>query len=393
MFQEFQPFGRQEAANGEKRITLRRMLRSTSTKLRASNWLFLTTVVVPTLAAILYFGFLASDVYVSESKFVVRSPDKPAASGLGVILKSAGFANAGDELYAAQSYATSRDALRAINRDGAFKTAFTRPEISIVDRFNPLGLSGSFEDLYKYFQKKIQLQHDSATSIATLTVRAYTPADAHRFNQELLEMSEATVNRLNDRGRKDLVRYAQLEVDNAKQKAQAAAVALAAYRNRSGIVDPEKQASVQMQMVSKLQDSLIAAKTELAQLQQYTPDNPRIPVIGTQIATVQQEIDRELGKVAGNQRSLAATIVQFQRLTLEDQLAGKQLAAALGSLEEARNESQRKQAYVERIVQPNRPDDPIEPRRLRGILTTLVLGLVAFGILRMLLAGVREHAQ
>lgn len=393
MFQEFQPFGRQEAADGEKRITLRRMLRSTSTKLRASNWLFLTTVVVPTLAAILYFGFLASDVYVSESKFVVRSPDKPAASGLGVILKSAGFANAGDELYAAQSYATSRDALRAINRDGAFKTAFTRPEISIVDRFNPLGLSGSFEDLYKYFQKKIQLQHDSATSIATLTVRAYTPADAHRFNQELLEMSEATVNRLNDRGRKDLVRYAQLEVDNAKQKAQAAAVALAAYRNRSGIVDPEKQASVQMQMVSKLQDSLIAAKTELAQLQQYTPDNPRIPVIGTQIATVQQEIDRELGKVAGNQRSLAATIVQFQRLTLEDQLAGKQLAAALGSLEEARNESQRKQAYVERIVQPNRPDDPIEPRRLRGILTTLVLGLVAFGILRMLLAGVREHAQ
>jgi capsular polysaccharide transport system permease protein len=393
MFQEFQPFGRQEAANGEKRITLRRMLRSTSTKLRASNWLFLTTVVVPTLAAILYFGFLASDVYVSESKFVVRSPDKPAASGLGVILKSAGFANAGDELYAAQSYATSRDALRAINRDGAFKTAFTRPEISIVDRFNPLGLSGSFEDLYKYFQKKIQLQHDSATSIATLTVRAYTPADAHRFNQELLEMSEATVNRLNDRGRKDLVRYAQLEVDNAKQKAQAAAVALAAYRNRSGIVDPEKQASVQMQMVSKLQDSLIAAKTELAQLQQYTPDNPRIPVIGTQIATVQQEIDRELGKVAGNQRSLAATTVQFQRLTLEDQFAGKQLAAALASLEEARNESQRKQAYVERIVQPNRPDDPIEPRRLRGILTTLVLGLVAFGILRMLLAGVREHAQ
>ena len=393
MFQEFQPFGRQEAADGEKRITLRRMLRSTSTKLRASNWLFLATVVVPTLAAILYFGFLASDVYVSESKFVVRSPDKPAASGLGVILKSAGFANAGDELYAAQSYATSRDALRAINRDGAFKTAFTRPEISIVDRFNPLGLSGSFEDLYKYFQKKIQLQHDSATSIATLTVRAYTPADAHRFNQELLEMSEATVNRLNDRGRKDLVRYAQLEVDNAKQKAQAAAVALAAYRNRSGIVDPEKQASVQMQMVSKLQDSLIAAKTELAQLQQYTPDNPRIPVIGTQIATVQQEIDRELGKVAGNQRSLAATTVQFQRLTLEDQFAGKQLAAALGSLEEARNESQRKQAYVERIVQPNRPDDPIEPRRLRGILTTLVLGLVAFGILRMLLAGVREHAQ
>ena len=204
---------------------------------------------------------------------------------------------------------------------------------------------------------------------------------------------EATVNRLNERGRQDLVRYAQAEVDNAKARSQATALRLAELRNRSGIVDPEKQAQVQMQMVSKLQDSLIAAKTELAQLQQYTPENPRIPVIRTQIGTVQGEIDRELGKVAGNRRSLAASGVQFQRVMLENDFADKQLTAALASLEDARSESQRKQAYIERIVQPNLPDDPIEPRRLRGILATFVLGLVAFGILRMLLAGVKEHAQ
>jgi capsular polysaccharide transport system permease protein len=392
MFQEFQSFGRQQAT-GRGGISLRQMLSSASRKLKIGNWLFFVTVVAPTLIAILYYGFLASDIYVSESKFVVRSPEKPAASGLGVILKSAGFANAGDEIYAAASFASSRDALRAINRGNAFRRAYTRPEISVIDRFNPLGMSGSFEDLYKYFQKKVLLQNDASTSITTLTVRAYAPEDAFRFNQQLLEMSEATVNRLNERGRSDLVRYAQAEVDNAKSKAQAAAIALAAYRNRSGIVDPEEQATAQMQMISKLQDSLISAKTELSQLQQYTPENPRIPVVTTQIATVQNEIDRELGKVAGDRRSLAATAVQYQRFALENEFAGKQLAAALASLEDARSESQRKQAYVERIVQPNLPDDPIEPRRIRGILATLVIGLVAYGILRMLLAGVREHAQ
>jgi len=46
---------------------------------------------------------------------------------------------------------------------------------------------------------------------------------------------------------------------------------------------------------------------------------------------------------------------------------------------------------VERIVQPSHPDKPLEPRRLRGILVTFLLGLVAWGILSMLLAGVREH--
>jgi capsular polysaccharide transport system permease protein len=115
--------------------------------------------------------------------------------------------------------------------------------------------------------------------------------------------------------------------------------------------------------------------------------------VNTQIGTIQAEIDRALGKVAGNRQSLANSAVQYERLTLENEFADKQLTAALASLEDARSETQRKQAYVERIVQPNLPDDPSEPRRLRGIIATFVLGLVAYGILRMLLAGVKEHAQ
>lgn len=355
--------------------------------------LFILVVVLPFVAAVLYFGFLASDVYVSESRFVVRSPEKPAATGLGVILKSAGFTNGGDELYAAQSFATSRDALRAINRNDEFRKAYTRPGISIFDRFNPLGLWGSFEKLYQYFQDKVQLQNDTTTDITTLTVRAYTAADAHKFNEELLELSESTVNQLNERGRRDLVRYAQVDVDKAKAKATNAALALAAYRNRSGVVDPEKQAEAQMQLISKLQDNLIATKTQLAQLLRYAPQNPRIPVVRTEISTLQNEIDKELGKVAGNRGSLSSSAVQFQRLTLEGDFAAKQLAGALASLEEAQNEARRKQAYVERIVQPNLPDAPIEPRRWRGIFATLALSLLAYGILRMLLAGIREHAQ
>jgi capsular polysaccharide transport system permease protein len=393
MFQEFQTFRRRRTAADAEDIAPRHKAASFLTQLRAKNWLFVTIVVVPTFVATIYYGFVASNIYISESKFVVRSPDKPAVSGLGVILKSAGFANAGDELYAAQSFAISRDALRAINQSGAFQRAYTRPEISLADRFNPFGRTGTFEDLYRYFQNKVRLQNDSGSSITTLTVRAYTPQDAYRFNQQLLEMSEATVNRLNSRGREDLVRFAQAEVDNAKARATATSLALAAYRNRSGIVDPDKQATAQMSMISKLQDSLIAAKTELAQLERYTPENPRVPVVNTQIGTIQAEIDRALGKVAGNRQSLANSAVQYERLTLENEFADKQLTAALASLEDARSETQRKQAYVERIVQPNLPDDPSEPRRLRGIIATFVLGLVAYGILRMLLAGVKEHAQ
>lgn len=360
-------------------------------RLRKANPLFLITVVVPTMLAVIYFGFLASDVYVSQTQFVVRSPDKPATSGIGVLLKSVGFSNAGDEIFATQDYVVSRDALRALNADKAVERAYTRPGVSIFNRFNPLGWNGSFEDLFDYYSGKVGIENDATSSITTLSVQAFTPEDAFRFNKQLLEQAEGLVNRLNTRGQSDLVEYAEREAREAEQAGLDASRELARYRDQRGVIDPERQATVQLQMVSKLQDELIGARTQLAQLRALAPENPQIPVLETRIGALTREIDTALGGVTGARSSLSAAAVRFQRLQLEREFADRRLTAALTSLQEARNEARRQQAYVERIVQPSLPDEAERPRRLRGIAATFVLGLIAFGVLTMLLAGVREH--
>lgn len=359
--------------------------------LRSINPLFLVTVVLPTLLATIYFGLLASDVYISQSQFVVRSPDKPSATGLGVLLKSVGFSNAGDEIFVAQEYVKSRDALRSLERDGTVRRAYGNDSISVFDRFNGFGWNSSFEDLFDYFRGKVKVEHDTTSSITTLSVRAYRPEDARRINRQLLDLSEALVNRLNSRGEFDVLGYAQREAGEAEQQARRASQALAAFRQQSGVVDPEKQAGVQLQLVSKLQDELIGARLQLQQLQTVAPDNPQIPLLQSRIEGLGRQIDIETGRAAGSQRSLSAAAVRYQRLVLDREYADKRLTAALASLQEARNEARRKQAYVERIAEPNLPDEALEPRRFRGILATLVLGLVAYGILSMLLAGIREH--
>lgn len=349
------------------------------------------TVVMPLALSVLYFGVFASDVYISESKFVVRSPDKPAVSGVGILLKTAGFSNANDELYASHEFIRSRDALKAINAKDAFRKAYADSSISTFDRFDGIGRSGTFEDLYKYFRRKVTVNYDSTSGVTTLSVRAYSPEAARLFNEDLLRMAEQTVNRLNARGRADLIANTQAEVDDAKRDARKAASDLARFRNRSGVVDPEKQATFQLQMVSKLQDELIANRTQLAELRAYAPSNSQVVALRARIENLKRQIDEETGKVVGNQKSLATGIEQYQGLVLESQYAEKRLAAAMAAFQEAENEARRKHVYVERIVQPNRPDRPLEPRRLAGILATLVLGLVAWGILSLLLAGVREH--
>ena len=355
------------------------------------NRLFFITVLLPTFLAIIYFGFIAADVYISESRFVVRSPDRQVATGLGALLKSTGFSRSQDDSYTVQDVMRSRDALKIINTELPLDKAFGGSNGDIISRFNSLGLDGSQEALYRYYQNKISIDLDSSSSISTLKVNAFKAEDAYRINSLLLELAERLVNQLNQRGRQDMIRFAMSEVEIAEQKAKAANLALAEYRNQQGIFDPERQSAMQLQLVSKLQDELIAAQTQLEQVRVFTPENPQIPVLQKRVSTLQSEINKQMSKVAGGNASLTKKSAEYERLVLERGFAEKQLAAALVSLEQARNDAQRKQLYLERIVQPSKPDVAVEPRRLRAILTTLVLGLICWGIFTILLSGVREH--
>lgn len=360
-------------------------------KLRRIGKLFWITVVAPTALAVLYFGSFASDVYISESRYVVRSPDKPQKAGIGMLLGSAGFGAASEEVRAAQGFIQSRDALRAINADEFARKAWGSESVFIFDRFNPLGWSGSFEDLYQYYEGKVDAAYDSETGITVLTVRAFSAGEAQAINARLLQNAETLVNQLNQRGRADLVRFAEQEVAEAKTQAANAAEQLAAYRNRKGVIDPERQATVQLQMISKLQDELIGARMQLLQLTRAAGQNPQIPLLKVRIAGLEQAIKEELSEVAGSNGSLSAAAAEYQRLQVQREFADQQLGLSLAALQDARNEARRQGAYVERVAQPSLPDDALEPRRLRGILGTLVIGLVAWGILTLLLAGVREH--
>jgi len=356
--------------------------------------IFLGTVIVPTLLASVYYGLIASDVYISESRFIVRSPQRPVQSGfLGSFLQSTGISRAQDDTFAVHDFIVSRDALRQLDQKLSVAKLFSHPDIDFLDRFGALEWDKSFETLYRYYKRRVGVEYDSTSSISLLRVSAFTAQDANRINDLLLGMSEQLVNQMSERARQDIVRYAQGEVDLAERRAADAALALAAFRNRNIVVDPEKQSSFQLQQVSKLQDDLIATQTQVAQLRAVSPESPQIMVLQTKIDTLQAAIDAETAKVAGRTGSLSGKAAAYERVGLEREFADKQLGIALAALEAARNEAQHQHFYLERIVQPNLPDIAIEPRRLRSVVTVLLIGLLAWGILSLLLASVREHLQ
>ena len=80
----------------------------------------------------------------------------------------------------------------------------------------------TFENLFRYYGSMVAASVDQESGLAVVVVRAFTPEDAYEINSRLLGLSEELVNRLNERGRGDLLRYAQAEVAAAAAKAKEA---------------------------------------------------------------------------------------------------------------------------------------------------------------------------
>lgn len=357
------------------------------------NKLFLFTVILPTTIAIFYYGLYASDVFISESRFVLRSPQKQSQPSIvGAFLQGSGFSKAQDDAYSVHDYITSRDALNTLDESLKLKSAYSQSKVDIFNRFAGIDGDDSFEALHKYYQKYIAIEYDTLSSITVLKTSAFNAKDAYLMNVELLDMSEKLVNKLNDRGRRDLVHYAEQEVDEAERKAKAAALSVSKFRSNNSVVDPEKQSAQQLLAVGKLQEELIASNNQLSQLKSLAPENPQIPVLKVRIEYLQKAINAETAKVAGTgTSSLTNKAANYERLNLEREFADKNLAYALSALTTAKNEAQRQQLYLERLVQPSLPDIATEPRRIRNIFAVLMLGLIIWGVLTMLIAGVREH--
>lgn len=361
-------------------------------RLKRVNRLFALTVIAPTIIAIGYFGFIASDVYVSESRFVVRSAShSSSSSGLGALLQGASpLSHTSDDAYSVVDFIQSRDALRELNVNNSVSSAYSS-QGDIFGRFHAQ-LDGSFEALWRYYDKNIvTINIDSTSSIVKLEVRAFSAKEASEINEKLLEMSERLINHLNQRAADDTVKFAQRQVDDATIKAKTAAANMATYRNGNAVFDPEKQSALQLQQVTKLQAELFNSQTQLLQLQTIAPKNPQIPLLKQNVEILQKQIHDATGDVSGNKSSLSAKNVAYTKLQLDSEVANKQLASTIVALENARGEAERKQLYLDRLIQPNLPDVATEPKRLKSIFEVFALGIIAWGILSLLLAGMREH--
>lgn len=355
--------------------------------------MFLIGVGIPTLVALIYYGFVATDRYVSEASFVVRGISSSRTSGLEMFFRTFGLARTQDDTNVVQNYLLSRDAVRALEKQVPLRSYFSPARADIISKFTRFWAGESFEDLYDYYLDRVSVTQQPSKGISVLRVQAFEPAQAKAIAEVLLKLGEAKVNEMNERAHGDAIGSAERDVDGAETILKNAQQALADFRNAEYLIDPGANAQSVLQTITTLSTALANTRAQIAQSSKNAPANPAASALETQSAAYSAGIEAERAKLAGSAAALASKLATYDRLILERTMAEKRLAAAISSLGSARQEARRQQIYIEEITEPNLPDKSTEPRRLRMIATFLVFSFALTAVGWLLVTGSKEHVS
>lgn len=357
------------------------------------RWLLLF-VALPVLLTTLYYGLIASDEYVSESRFVIRAPNQRQAqtSTLANLLQTTSAMDGHAQTNEVMDYIRSRNGLADLQRRIDVRARFENPEADFLSRFPLPFQDNRFERLHRYYTQMVDVHIDKDTESAVLTAKAFTARDAHDLNADLLDLSEGFVNRLNDRAQHKQIAEAERRVALAEDRLRNARVALRGYRNSAELLDPGKQATGVLEISNQLVAQQAATRAQLELTNRVAPQNPLIPALRQRIAAIGEQIDQQNGRVVGTSSGIASKLTNYEKLAAEQDFATQMLTAAEASLEQAQNEAQRQQFYLERVVEPNTPDMPTLPKRWQGVLVVAATLLALYFIGWMLVVGIIEHA-
>jgi capsular polysaccharide transport system permease protein len=355
-------------------------------------------VFLPTFLTALYLVFFAADQYESEAHFYViagSGGSSGSSGGVGQLLNGSGVTSkAEEETLAVLDYFNSHDSVRDLRKNMDLSAIYRRPEADILGR---LSKGANAEQIYKYLFEifpKINAYIDFNNGVGVLKVRGFRPEDAQAVANSMLNSGEKLMDDLSKRVREQILDLARSEVTRAEARVADVSAKITDFRLHNESIDPDKSAETVLSVIGSLEGNLAQARSNLKSKQAYLkPDSPEYLTLLNQIAGLETEIDSQRRRLTGADGAMAPTVEAYDNLLVEREFAEKDYTSALASLEAARISASQQHYFLVRVVEPNKAEESEYPKRF-VIIITVFFGLwVIYGIVGLLVAGIREHAS
>ncbi len=369
--------------------------------LRKIPFLFLLMVVTPVALSAVYYYKHASPQYVTEAHYIIRGTEKSPSDMLGMLTGMPGLSASAGESLIAQDYILSRQFLSESKQHIDIKRMFTREEIDWWASLRPDLIAYlidpkervSEEDLLAYWQDNIvDINYDTNSGITVLEVTAFKPEDAVKIAKEVLGKTLIFVNTLTNSSRSDALSLANSELQVAKLNLDDMREKIAKYGDKEQIIIPQQRVIADQGIITELRGRLATLEAEFMRLNSFMqPTSPEVRNAYAKITSLKRQIAKQVARSKGKRKTVTRVIQKTNTFKSELEFAEQIYLAALSSYRMARLESNRKQQYLDVIVQPQLPDESQKPEKLISILSVFFSSFMLWGIVSLLFATVKDH--
>ena len=350
------------------------------------------TVIYIMIVVIFYYTFIAADRYVSNVSLSVKSTDGSSPISLSGIESLVGVASSSTEdIKLLREYIKSFDMLQKLDEKINLRSLYEKQKI---DLFFRIYSSTSKESYLKYYRDRIHILFDDATGLLNVAVESFSPEDARIISAAILEESERFINEISHNIAREQLKFAQGELESAKQKYKDAKNELLAFQNEYGVFDPQSLAKTKAGFITEIELQISKKETELNTMRSYLNDNaPEIVALKAELRAHKEQLEKEKSKVASNasQDKLNDVVAQFEALYLNLSFAEDVYKTAITAVETTRIEIGRKAKQVVVIQSPYVPDSAAYPNKMYNIITIFVILTLIFGVVRLVRAIIDEH--
>lgn len=355
---------------------------------------FLVMVAAPVLLLSLYLLLLAQDQYASEAGFSVRKEDSGSVDVFGGLSQFAGAVSADAEIL--YDYIRSPDLVTQIDKDFGLYEVYGRHYIR--DPIFSIGPDASIEEKERYWQRMVRVEYNEATGLIRLEVKAFTPEEAQKIAQAVIEYSSQMINRLSDAAREDATRYARAERDKAVAQLKAARAALTEFRSRTQVIDPLVDVQGQMGLMRDLESQLAEALISLDELRATVgSEDVRISQLELRVDVIEKRLATERKKFGlgadgtPDDESYAEKVAQYETLVVEREVAEERFRATTILLNAAEAEANRKSRYLAAHVEPTLAQQPLYPRAMMLVVLTSLILLLIWTLAALIYYSIRDR--
>lgn len=350
---------------------------------RSRAWTILAACAgVGALFGLLYALTLALPLYTSAATVVVRGGTGELSAGAAASMGRGRAAAGGGDMVAlldgflVQDYLRSADAMREIDQSIGLFELFPGGS---ADPFHPLPADPTPEEKLKFYRTVVKVRYSLTRQTVEIEGSAPRSDHAARISQATVGISEAFINRYNERVRRDVLSSAEADVGRAEERLLAAQSTMRSLRNATGRLDPMEEGNRIGAVIQQLEIQRASAAAERDALAALgaPSGSPKMAEVSARIASLERFIAIERSRLVGSTGAISGNLSSFENATGDVELAQEEVREARTSLAMARSNFARQQRYLLTIATPSVPTQRSWPDTWLAMLAGLGAGLVA----------------